>query len=89
VLAVVLQASVQGTSAVGERAGKRIRRVLQDPAPGQRTGDLCYASRGFSLHAARRVRPDQGNKREELLRYVLRPPLASLKFLRQKDRNLR
>jgi hypothetical protein len=91
VLAVVLQASVQGTSAVGERAGKRIRRVLQDPARGQRTGDLCYASRGFSLHAARRVHADQGNKREELLRYVLRPPLANsrLKWLSDQELLLR
>ena len=59
------------------RPGRRIRRVLSDPTPGQRTGDLCFASRGFSLHAARRVRPDQENKLEELCRYVLRPPLAN------------
>ncbi len=26
-----------------ERAGHRIRRVLSDPEPGQRTGDLCFA----------------------------------------------
>jgi len=77
VLAGLLQASVLGTSAVGERAGKRIRRVLQDPAPGQRTGELCYASRGFTLHAARRVGPEQADRREELCRYVLRPPLAN------------
>jgi hypothetical protein len=76
-LAGLLKASVLGTAATGERAGRRIRRVLSDPVPGQRTGDLCFASRGFSLHAARRVRPDQSNKVEELLRYVLRPPLAN------------
>ena len=83
VLAGLMQASVMGTAATGERAGRRIRRVLSDPTPGQRTGDLCFASRGFSLHAARRVRPDQENKLEELCRYVLRPPLANnrLKWL--------
>jgi len=31
----------------------------------------------FSLHAARRVRPEQTAKLEELCRYVLRPPLAN------------
>ena len=39
----------------GERAGFRVRRVLSDPADAVRTGDLCYASRGFSLHAAARI----------------------------------
>ena len=77
VLAGLLQASVMDTAVTGERAGRRIRRVLSDPAPGQRTGDLCFASRGFSLHAARRVRADQESKLEELCRYVLRPPLAN------------
>jgi hypothetical protein len=42
-LSALLQASVLGITAVGDRAGKRIRRVLDDPAPGQRTGDLCFA----------------------------------------------
>jgi hypothetical protein len=82
VLAHLLQASVLGVAALGERAGKRIRRVLQDPAPGQRTGDLCFASRGFSLHAARRVRPEQTSKLEELCRYMLRPPVANNRLKR-------
>ncbi|MFH1810416.1 MAG: transposase, partial [Pseudomonadota bacterium] len=77
VLAGLLKASVMDIAVTGERAGRRIRRVLSDPAPGQRTGELCFASRGFSLHAARRVRPEQTNKLEELCRYVLRPPLAN------------
>jgi hypothetical protein len=42
-LAGLLQASVMDTAVTGERAGRRIRRVLSDPAPGQRTGDLCFA----------------------------------------------
>ncbi len=40
--------------AVGERAGQRIRRRLIDPQEGLRTGRLCFATRGFSLHAADR-----------------------------------
>jgi len=83
VLAGLLQASVLGTSAVGDRAGQRIRRVLSDPASGQRTGRLCFASRGFSLHAARREKAEHRERLEELVRYVLRPPLANnrLKWL--------
>jgi len=77
VLAGLMRASVMDTAVTGERAGRRIRRVLSDPTPGQRTGDLCFASRGFSLHAARRVRLDQESKLEELCRYLLRPPLAN------------
>ncbi len=77
VMAALMQSSVTGIQPTGERSGKRIRRVLEDPASGQRTGDLCYASRGFSLHAARRVRADQRKKLEELCRYVLHPPLAN------------
>ena len=76
-MADLLQASAMGNVATGARAGRRIRRVLADPEPGQRTGDLCFCSRGFSLHAARRVRADRRGKLEELCRYVLRPPLAN------------
>jgi hypothetical protein len=52
-------------------------RLLSDPASGHRTGSLCYAARGFSLHAARQVSADQRHRLEELCRYILRPPLAN------------
>jgi hypothetical protein len=51
--------------------------VLSDPAIGVRTGNLCYASRGFSLHAATRVEPGDKDGLERLCRYVSRPPLAA------------
>ena len=60
VLAWMTSASVIGLVSVGERAGQRVRRILQDPAEGVKTGHLCFASRGFSLHAARRIAA--GNK---------------------------
>ena len=50
-----LAASIQGQVATGERAGQPVRRRLRDPHAGIRTGPLCFASRGFSLHAATRV----------------------------------
>ena len=77
VLAGMTAASVQGMVAVGERAGMRVRRVLSDPADAVRTGDLCFASRGFSLHAATQVAENDREALERLCRYVARPPLAA------------
>jgi len=51
--------------------------VLSDPASGQRTGNLCFCSRGFSLHAGRQVKAHHRVKLEELARYILRPPIAN------------
>ena len=76
VLAGVTAASVNGMVATGERAGMRVRRVLSDPWEGVRTGHLCYASRGFSLHAATDVEAGDKDGLERLCRYVARPPLA-------------
>jgi len=63
--------------ATGDRAGFRVRRVLTDPAEAVRTGELCYASRGFSLHAATRIPAGDKDGLERLCRYVSRPPLAA------------
>ena len=77
VLAAITSASVRGIIAAGERAGQRLRRVLRDPATGVRTGPLCFASRGFSLHAATRIAADNRLGLEQLCRYVARPALAA------------
>jgi hypothetical protein len=77
VLAAITAASVHGLIATGERAGQRLRRVLRDPATGVRTGSLCFASRGFSLHAATRIAADNRLGLEQLCRYVARPALAA------------
>ncbi len=76
-LAAITAASVRGLIATGERAGQRLRRVLRDPATGVRTGPLCFASRGFSLHAETRVSADNRLGLEQLCRYVARPALAA------------
>jgi len=60
VLAGMTSASIIGLVSIGERAGQRVRRVLQDPAEAVKTGHLCFASLGFSLHAATRIAA--GNK---------------------------
>ena len=73
-LAAISAASVQGQLATGERAGLRVRRLLADPAEGLRSGPLCFAARGFSLHAATRIDADDRAGLERLARYVTRPP---------------
>ncbi len=56
-LATITAASIQGQVATGERAGQPVRRRLLDPLQGIRTCPLCFAARGFSLHAATPCRP--------------------------------
>ena len=77
VLAGMTAASIMGLVSTGERAGTKVRRVLGDPAEAVRTGDLCYASRGFSLHAATRIEGGDKAGLERLCNYVSRPPLAA------------
>ena len=76
VLAVLTAASVRGITATGARAGQRLRPVLKDPATGVRTAPLCFASRGFSLHAATPIAGPDRRGLERLCRYVARPALA-------------
>ena len=72
-LAAIAAASIQGMVATGERAG---RRLLSDPAQGIRSAPLCFAARGFSVHAATTVHAHDRDGLERLCRYVNRPPLA-------------
>ena len=76
-LATITAASVQGQIATGERAGQHVRRRLLDPEEGIRSGPLCFASRGFSLHADTRIEATDRVRLEKLCRYVIRPPLAA------------
>lgn len=76
-LAQISAASVQGMVATGERAGRKVRRRLTDPEDGVRSGSLCYAARGFSLHAATRIETTDRRRLERLCRYVIRPPIAN------------
>jgi len=75
-LAGMTSASILGLVSTGDRAGRRVRRVLSDPSEAVRTGDLCFASRGFSLHAATRIAAGDKAGLERLCKYVSRPPLA-------------
>ncbi len=85
VLAGMTSASIIGLVSIGERAGKRVRRVLQDSAEGVRTGHLCFASRGFSLHAATGIAAGNKQGLANLCNYVTRPPLAAGSLRRISD----
>lgn len=71
-------------TAVGTQppAGPELRRRIAHVAlPGRSgftvAGALCVAEQGFSLHAATHVGAHDDRARARLVRYVLRPPLAS------------
>ena len=81
VLAALTAASVRGLTATGAGAGQRLRRVLKDAATGVRTAPLCFASRGFWLHAATRIAGPDRRGLERLGRYVARPALAGGRLL--------
>ncbi len=88
VLAGMNAASLQGLVATGKRAGMRVRKALSDPADAVRSGDLCFVSRGFSIHAATQVDAGDRDSLERLCRYVARPPLAAGRLERISDEAL-
>jgi len=78
VLAGMAGASVQGTFALGPRAGKRARPCgavpVEDTVPGP---GRCHARQeGFDLEAGVKVPADQRDRLERLCRYALRPTVA-------------
>jgi hypothetical protein len=78
VLAGLAAASVQGTFALGVRAGRSVRRY--GAVPGQdapSTPVRIHAHQeGFDLHAGVRVPATDRERLERLCRYALRPPIA-------------
>ena len=83
VLAGMAGASVQGTFALGPRAGKRARPCGAVPVEDQRGEDRvlgpgrCHARQeGFDLDAGVWVQAEQRDRLERLCRYALRPTVA-------------
>jgi hypothetical protein len=74
-------ASVQSRIAMGERKGRRVRRLgvleLHDfQAASELKGPLCATSAALSLHAAVYCAPWERGKLEKLCRYIARPAVA-------------
>ena len=85
-LAELSAASVQGRTALGERAGEG------DCRPGRGTrnepfakGPLCAELDGYSLHAAVRVEGRDRDRLEHLCRYAGRPAIAAERLVELAD----
>ena len=78
VLAEIVGASVQGRVALGQRAGARVRRLVdtRDSAAVTSRGPRQAHLDGFDLHANVWVSAHDRAGLERLARYVLRPPFA-------------
>jgi len=73
----VLQlASLAGTVATGERAGRKVRRVTVLGGKEVPLGPRCAGYEGYNLHANVSFGASDREGLERLCRYVLRPPLA-------------
>ena len=85
---VIQQASLLGQAALGDRAGKRARRVQvlggrELPLPPR-----CASFAGYSLPAGVGFKATDRAGLERLCRYILRPPLAKGRLQRREDGNV-
>jgi hypothetical protein len=74
-MADLFAASIQQRGATGATAGQRLLRLRHaEPRPGAHGRKA--RSHGFDLHAGRRIGRKRKDRREQLCRYLLRPPLG-------------
>jgi len=77
-LARLLAAATAGASPAGPAHKRAPVRVVLDPdAEPKAKGRLCATTHGFNLQAATRVAANDKKGRENLCKYILRPPLAN------------
>jgi len=76
----IQSASVQSIIALGERRGKKVRRIgtaeYGNFEGAILEGERCASHRGFSLHANVSCRAEEREKLEHMVRYIARPPVA-------------
>ena len=76
----VQSASVQSLIALGERRGKKVRRLgIEESASFEGAiieGPRCASVNGFSLHANIFCLAEEREKLEHMARYIARPPVA-------------
>jgi hypothetical protein len=86
----VLQlASLRGTQALGERAGRRVKRVVTLGGKEVALSPRCASYAGYNVHANVALRAREREGLERLCRYVLRPPLAVGRIERQDNGRIR
>jgi hypothetical protein len=86
--AVIQPASLLGQAALGERAGKRARRVQVLEGKELALPPRCASFAGYSLHAEVGFKASDRAGLERLCRYILRPPLAKARLQRRDDGNV-
>ena len=82
---MIQQASLLGQAALGERAGKRARRVQVLGGKELALPPRCATFAGYSLHAGVGFKATDRAGLERLCRYILRPPLAKDRLQRRED----
>lgn len=82
-------ASLAGSVATGERAGKQVRRVQRLAGKNFALPPRCAAYAGYNLHAGVAFSARDRDGLERLCRYVLRPPLAVGRLERLDDGTVR
>ena len=89
-LAAACAASIQQMTAFGPRAGKRTRRLGEEPdeveVQTKRKRHARY--QGFDLHAGAPTKAEERDRLERMLRYLLRPPIAESRLRELPDGNI-
>jgi hypothetical protein len=78
-------ASAAGRAALGQRAGRRARRIQVHRGRVYELPPRCAVCDGYNLHAGVRVAPLDRKGLERLCRYIARPPLARERLEEQPD----
>ena len=86
--AVIEQASLLGQATLGERAGKRARRVQVLGGTELALPPRCASFAGYGLLAGVGFKASDRAGLERLCRYILRPPLAKDRLQRREDGNV-
>jgi hypothetical protein len=89
-LARLLAAATAGASPAGPARKRSPVRIVLDPdATPVAKGKLCGQHAGFNLHAQTKVAANDKKGRENLCKYILRPPLANDRLKILDDGNVR
>ena len=76
----IQSASVQSLIALGERRGKKVRKIgttaFGNFQGAKLEGERCATHKGFSLHGNVSCEPHEREKLEHMVRYIARPPVA-------------
>ena len=86
---VLQMASLNGVVALGERAGKRVRKVITLGGKEFALGPRCSSFDGYNIHANVALAAHDRAGLERLCRYILRPPLAAGRIERLPDGRVR